>query len=388
MQTKRVSVAEVVAFVWRYWQKVPLKFAAVVTGVALVISIELYIPIASSNLVLAVQAFAEGRQSMEAAWRALWVLVGVFALMFTVSQCYLRVWMYLASEVMQKMVADGFRSLQRFSSDWHANAFSGASVRMITRGMWAYDDFADTAIIDLGPALLLLAGFTVSMYLREPLMGLYFGFAVSVFLAVSVAASLLYVAPANRTANDADTTMGGELADAVTCNAVIKAFGSEAREDRRIVDASYDWRVKARTSWTRSMNAGALQSIMVLMLLGGLLSIVLVLAEENASILEDIIYVITSYFIVNGYIRNIGWQVRNLQRSVNELDDLVTISKTPPQVADVPDAPAFTPGKGAIDFDHVNFKYANQPEPVFTDLSVNIEAGEKVALVGESGSGK
>jgi hypothetical protein len=42
--------------------------------------------------------------------------------------------------------------------------------------------------------------------------------------------------------------------------------------------------------------------------------------------------VLTTYFIINGQLRNIGWQVRNLQRAANELDDLVEISMTPPQV--------------------------------------------------------
>ena len=388
MDSKPVSFADVFAFVWLYWRRVPLKFAAVVAGVFVTIGLEIMIPLASSELVSAVQAFAAEEASLQPAWNALGWLVGIFALMFAASQCYLRVWMYLASEVMQALVSDGFRRLQRFSSDWHANAFAGATVRKVTRGMWAYDDFADVVVVDLGPALLLLAGFTVSMYLREPVMGLYFGAAVSLFLAVSISVSLLYVAPANRASNDADTDMGGALADAITCNSVIKAFGSEDREDARIYESSGRWRVRARKAWLRSMDAGALQSLMILLLLGGLLSIVLTLAESGSNILDDIVYVITSYFIVNGYIRNIGWQVRSLQRSVNELDDLVKISQTPPQVPNAPGARAFTAGAGTIALENVTFRYENQPEPIFKELSVAIGAGEKVALVGESGSGK
>jgi len=47
----------------------------------------------------------------------------------------------------------------------------------------------------MAPALLLLTGFTVAMYLREPVMGIYFGVSVAIFLTVTVAMSLKYVAP-------------------------------------------------------------------------------------------------------------------------------------------------------------------------------------------------
>ena len=38
--------------------------------------------------------------------------------------------------------------------------------------------------------------------------------------------SLSWVAPANRLSNDADTKMGGVLADSITCNSVVKSFGA------------------------------------------------------------------------------------------------------------------------------------------------------------------
>ena len=38
---------------------------------------------------------------------------------------------------------------------------------------------------------------------------------------------------AGRISNAWDTRVGGTLADALTCNAVVKSFGAEAREDAR-----------------------------------------------------------------------------------------------------------------------------------------------------------
>ncbi|MBT8145753.1 MAG: ABC transporter ATP-binding protein/permease [Gammaproteobacteria bacterium] len=386
-QKRNVSFAEVFVFVWSYWRRLPVRLGLIVGGVLLAVLLEILIPSASAELVSRVQALAAGG-SREATWSAIGTLLGIFAMLSLVRHLYLRAWMYFASENMRCLVNDGFERVQRFSADWHSNAFAGATVRKITRGMWAYDQLADIVIIDTGPALLLLAGISVSMFLREPVMGLYFATSVLVFLVVSITLSLRYVAPANKLSNEADTRMGANLADAITCNSVVKSFGTERQEDSRIAEITDSWRVRSRKAWLRSINTGALQSAMILLLLGGLLVIVMWLSERDSAILDDVVFVITSYFLVNGYLRNIGWQVRNLQRAVNELDDLVAISKTDYQVADQPDAVQFKPGSGEIRCCQIGFKYPNQAQPLFEQLDLAIEPGEKIALVGESGSGK
>jgi ATP-binding cassette, subfamily B, bacterial len=388
MSARTVSIGQVFAFVWGYWRRSPVLFAIIVCGVLLAVLLEIQIPAVSARLVGAIEQYFRGASDLAPAWSAAAALLAMFASVSLVQQFYLRVWIHFAANVMQRLVSDGFFRVQRFSADWHANNFAGATVRKISRGMWAYDTFADTVVIHLGPALVILLGFAVAMFLRDPLLGAYFSGGVFVFLAVSIAMSLGYVAPANRAANDADTRLGGALSDAITCNAVVKAFGAEAREDRGMARAAGEWRDRARRSWRRSLDAGALQSLLIIVLLGWLLSVVLWLAGRDAAELEDLVYVLTAYFIVNGYLRNVGMQVRNLQRAVNELDDLVAMHRLPPQVATRPGARPFEPRDGHIRFDCVRFRYLNQPAPVFDALDLEIEAREKVALVGESGAGK
>lgn len=388
VSSRKVSVARVFLFVWSYWRRLPLMFASLVTGVFVAVGLEVLIPAASADLVLAVQKFMNGESSIDSAWDAVWVLLGVFVARSVVQHLYLRVWMHFAVKVMHDMVTRAFGRVQRFSTDWHANSFAGSTQRKVTRGMWAYDQFADTVIVELGPAFILLFGFAIAMYLREPILGLYFVSTVIVFLAVTVTLSLRYVAPANRASNAADTDLGGALADAITCNSVVKGFGAETVEDDRLAASSNRWRLRARRAWLRSMDAGGVQTVLIVFMLGGLLAIVLQLAADGSAAVDDMVYVLTTYFIVNGYLRNIGWQIRNLQRSINELDDLVIIEETAPQVADAAQAPAFHATRGTIEFQGVGFRYSNQPDAVYEDLNVTIAAGEKVALVGESGAGK
>lgn len=382
------SARDVLRFVAGYWRGVPVRFSAMLIGIAVGIAIEVQIPRFSADLVSAVERVLSRSAGADAAWRAAGWLVGAFAAVFVVKQLYLRNWMRLASQVMQRLVADGFRRVQRFSADWHTNHFAGSTQRKITRGMWAYDVLADTLVIDLGPAIGLLVALTVAMWLRDAWLGAYFGAAVVAFVAVSMVLSLRYVAPANVRSNEADTLVGGALADAITCNPVVKSFGAEHREDERFEATSQRWRAAARRAWLRSMDTGAVQSVMLIGLLGGLLGLVLFRSDAAERKVEDATYVIATYLVVHSYLRNIGHQVRNAQRGINELDDLVAFSRTAAQVRDRPGAPDFRPGPGEIRFEDVRFGYRNQPRPLFDGLSVTVRAGEKVALVGESGAGK
>ena len=63
--------------------------------------------------------------------------------------------------------------------------------------------------------------------------------------------STRYIAPAARISNAWDTKVGGTLADALTCNAVVKSFGAEAREDGRLARVISRWRGRVRRTWLR-----------------------------------------------------------------------------------------------------------------------------------------
>ena len=52
------------------------------------------------------------------------------------------------------------------------------------------------------------------------------------------------------------------------------------------------------------------------------------------------------------------------------------------------DAKSIRVTRGQIVYDRVTFRYGGQTEPLFSDFSLRIRAGEPVGLVGHSGSGK
>jgi ATP-binding cassette, subfamily B, bacterial len=80
--------------------------------------------------------------------------------------------------------------------------------------------------------------------------------------------------------------------------------------------------------------------------------------------------------------------INNLQRSVNDMEELVAFYDEPFGVADAADARPIEIEGGRIAFEDVTFHYGGHRAPLYQCLSVEIAAGERVGLVGRSGSGK
>ncbi|MGH8978120.1 MAG: ABC transporter ATP-binding protein, partial [Acidimicrobiia bacterium] len=106
---------------------------------------------------------------------------------------------------------------------------------------------------------------------------------------------------------------------------------------------------------------------------------------------EDIITVGTvAAFVL--YLNNLFEPVQQLSQLYNTvqsagaaLQKIFGVLDTRPSVAERPGA-IDLPRSGAVDVDHVTFAYG--ADPVLHDVSLNIGAGERVALVGPTGAGK
>ncbi|HYD73094.1 MAG TPA: ABC transporter ATP-binding protein, partial [Candidatus Binatia bacterium] len=293
-----------------------------------------------------------------------------------------------ASKNMERIVTDGFRDVQRFSADWHADNFAGATVRRVSRAMNAYDVISDTMVWYMIPAAAVLVGITVLTFLQWPVIGAFTGGTILAFLLTAFLASRYYVAEPLRRYIKADTAIGAALADAVSSNATVKAFGAERREQKRFDATVQAWTKEANHTWHRFTNAWVLQNILLWVLQAGLLGLVLLEWRGGRATAGDAVFAITSFMLVSGYLRLLGENVQNLQKGIADIEDVVAYALEPADVVDRSDAPAFTPGAGKIAFDKVSFGYKNAAGALYSDFSLEIAAGETVALVGPTGSGK
>ena len=237
----------------------------------------------------------------------------------------------------------------------------------------------------LGNAVLFVASLAIMLFL-SPLLTL-------IALAVGPALWLISVAsrrtlfPASWDAQQQAAAVAGVVDGAVTGVRVVKGFGQEDQESRRLEWASrllYASRVRAVRLMARYNPA--LQAVPALgqvgvLALGGWLAI-------EGSITLGTFVAFSSYLLqLVGPVRALAALVTTGQEARASVIRVFEVIDTEPGVTDRPGAVPLGSAPAAVDLDDVSFGYV-PGQPVLRGLSLHVAVGETVALVGTSGSGK
>jgi ATP-binding cassette, subfamily B, bacterial len=382
-------MAAVLKFLLQSWAS-HAELVAIIAGSMIAATLtDVFLPIYAGHLVTAVSVAASHRA--EAAQGAVTAIAFMAAL--GASQALLRYVVYrnivrLTLQNMQEVGRDAFWRVQRFSADWHSNTFAGSVQRKITRGMWAIDTLNDTLLVALLPAVSVLIGSAIVLGLHWPVMGGLLAVGSALYIILAAGLSIRWVAPASQLSNKWDTRVGGAIADAITCNAVVKSFGAEDREDALLDHVLGKWARRTSRTWVRGTRSGSTQDAALMLLRTAVTSLAVWLWWKGAATPGDVATVLTAYFIVLGYLRDIGYHIANLQRGINEMEELVDLHRQSLGVEDREGAVPIQIRSGRIEFENVRFRYGPHLTPLFDKFSLNIAAGERIGLVGHSGSGK
>jgi ATP-binding cassette subfamily B protein len=377
-----------IRFTLHYWRKHRLAgLAALVLMIAATLA-DTFGPIFNARIVDTLVSHPPGADGLSLALNSLAALVVLHISYAVLKWGAMSCWAWFAVRCLYEIVGEGMRKVQRFSANWHANAFAGATVRKITRGMWAFDVYGDTLFMGLMPAGIIMVSVTTMLLIRLPLVGLYAAGMVLVYTVFSIWMAVKILAPKFRASAAADTKIGATLADTITSNATVKSFGQEHREDRLFARVTKLWKLRTQKAWLTTEIANLLRGMLRVAMSSGMVGLTVWLWSQGRATPGEIVLTINSFSLINGYLRDIGQQVSNLQRSISDMEDVISFWAREDELQDSPGAAALDVKKGEIAFDHVHFTYKGQTRQLFDNLNLTIHPGEKVALVGPSGSGK
>jgi len=380
-----LSNGQVLAFIWRRWMEQPRRFAVMMALFFIGTSCELMIPWAAGGLV---EAVSSPERVSRVAWTAWASLSGLYVAYYAARSSAFRAMNLFSSSAMERLVREGFARVQRYSADWHASNFAGATVRKVSRAMWGFDTATDALLLALTPTIIVLVGLTITIAVRWPLVGLFVALVVGSFIAFQLAMAQFYIRPINLISNALDTKIGGALADAISGNPVVKSFGAEAREDERFGEIAATWRKAVSRTWNRFNVVNVGSNLLMVTLQSGLTGLLIWQWSRGVADAGDVAFAITAFMLMQSYLRNFNETTQGLQRGFDDVLDVAEFMRTEPQLQDRPNAPPFIGQSGEIVFEDVTFGYANQAGALYDRFNLTIRPGERIALVGPTGAGK
>jgi len=383
---RTLSNWQVLRFLSRYWMRRRGAFSITLAAILVAIGFESTMPRATKALT---DATLHLPRAPAIAWQAWAFFVGVYVAYQLIRNLTMQwVWNPFAAANMEELTTEAFRRVQSFSSDWHADTFAGATVRRISRAMWGYDMVSDGVLIWIGPALVVLLVLSAQLLWRWPLIGAFSLVMVAIYIASNVLFSNFYVQKANRLSVALDSRIGAALADAISSNPTVKGFGAEEREEARFGALVREWRSATIVTWNRYTTVWLVQNMLLAGLAAGLTGILITRWMKGQASAGDVAFVVTTFMIMSGYLRNMGDNIRMVQRALADCEDVAEYAQIAPQVSDKPSAPDFVGGDGEVVFDRVTFRYKKAMAPLYERFSLVIQPGERIALVGPTGSGK
>ena len=381
---KSLGFLAVLRFAAGYWRRQPKRLCFVLVFLLLGAFIETYLPNALAAFLGAIRQEA----GEEAIVKALLFFLGLYlaqALVF--SGTYL-VYNVFETYIFKDVLDDAFAHVFRLPEPYFSNTFMGAIISKINRARQKIETFEDQIILRIFPTAVVLTGTIIFLSMQFPMLAAL----MTVYLVILAVASAFLVfnvsGPAQGEYAAAQDHFGAHLADSVSGIATAKAYAQEKTEVARYLEVTTGLRIKNVRAYLRGNTAAFIQRL----LLTGMLALMLgggtwYLFHGQAT-LESMAYLAFAYNIMQSYIRELGENIKNLLTSSYDLHAIIDIMREPPEVAEHPVMPALAIKAGAIAFDGVAFTYPGKERPIFKDFSINIRAGERVALVGHSGSGK
>ena len=182
--------------------------------------------------------------------------------------------------------------------------------------------------------------------------------------------------------------LNSTIEDSLLGQGVVKAFAAEDEEREKFAKGNRAFE-QIKTLGYYAMGAFNTSTrlfdglmYLVVILAGGLS---LVYGKITAGDLVAYMLYVTTLIAT---IRRIVEFAEQFQRGMTGIERFAEIMDTPVAIKDAPDAVPLQPGPGEIRFEKVCFEYPDDHNKVLHDVSLDIRAGERLALVGASGGGK
>ncbi|OGV73123.1 MAG: ABC transporter [Lentisphaerae bacterium RIFOXYB12_FULL_65_16] len=288
--------------------------------------------------------------------------------------------------VLAGMRRDLFRHLQTLPLAYHDRHIVGVTISRVINDVTVINDLLSQGLVTLVGDSVVLVGIVVAMVSMSPRLALL-SFSVLPLMVLATALFARRAQVAFRETRAGIAAVVGDLAEDLSGMRVIQAFAQEDATQERFDRVN-------RTNRDVAIAAMSLSFVFLPVVeFLGMLALAVVLWFGGAAVADGEITlgVLVAFlaYVARFFepIQELSQLYTTLQAAMAGGERVLELLDTAPAVADRPGAGDLPPIAGRVELDHVHFAYAKGVE-VLHDVSLNIDAGQTVALVGPTGAGK
>ena len=241
------------------------------------------------------------------------------------------------------------------------------------------EDIAVTSLTIIGAFIVLVrvnVVFTLLVFLFLPVMAVY---------------ALYFNKKMNRALRSSKDRIGdinAQVEDTLSGIRVVKSFTNEDVEKSKFAYANTRFVASRRDGYkSEAYFSGGLiaftQLITITVIIFGSVAIV----HASLSIADLVTYLLFLSILIDPIQKLVNFGML-YQEGITGFHRFMEIMDVEPDLQDTADATNLTQVRGHVEFQNVSFKYKEDSQDVVKNLSLEIQAGEYVALVGASGVGK
>jgi ATP-binding cassette, subfamily B, bacterial len=293
----------------------------------------------------------------------------------------------MGSLIESDMRAELFAHYQKLSFGFYDEQKTGALMSRLTHDLFAISELAHHGPEEAMIALLKFFGaFFILLTINMPLTLVLF-----IFLPL-MAVYAVYVSGKVRDAigrsSQRISDINAQVEDALSGVRVVQSFSNEAVERAKFAEANRHF---LRSRWDEyrydAYFYGGMTALTQLLTVGVILFGGIAIVSQTLSPAELVTYLMFAGILIDPILKfmNLSRLYHEGSTGFNRFCDMMAIQS---DIANAPHAKALTDVRGHIEFRDVSFAYRDDHDEVLKGISLDIPAGEFVALVGMSGVGK
>jgi ATP-binding cassette subfamily B protein/subfamily B ATP-binding cassette protein MsbA len=293
---------------------------------------------------------------------------------------------FVGTRVVADIRSDLFRHLHRLSLSFYNRYSVGRLMSRLISDVGVLQDFITWSITGLFRSLFILGGIVLAMLTLNWQLALV-TFAVLPLMVILTNYWRVRVRQVYRDTRQRLSLINGYLNESISGIRVIKSYNKEQENfdffeslNHFYYDANIDATRLSAIFFPGVDFIGTIATAIVIGIGGWL-----VLQESmSAGTLVAFALYVQRFF---DPIRELAQRYNTFQSAMAASERIFDLLDTSPDLTDSPDAIPLPAIKGYVNFENVSFSYDDE-SPVLTEVSIQAEPGDRIALVGETGAGK